>query len=168
MKTPPISERHFTVKTWVVNVNDYSWFLMDSWPSYCQKSRIAWLPSMFNWDTDSAWFLPRKEVIHPHLPVRIPCYDLTPIIPPTLGRSKVQTSGIGDFHGLTGGDCNLVITVAPHVACASNALRESSCFLLLESVLLLQQSSAFWFLLVLPLGKIFQNYEASWLSEDTF
>ncbi len=28
----------------------------------------------------------RKEVIHPHLPVRIPCYDLTPIIPPTLGR----------------------------------------------------------------------------------
>ena len=32
-----------------------------------------------------ASFLPRKEVIHPHLPVRIPCYDLTPIIPPTLG-----------------------------------------------------------------------------------
>ena len=30
--------------------------------------------------------LPRKEVIHPHLPVRIPCYDLTPIMPPTLGR----------------------------------------------------------------------------------
>ena len=26
--------------------------------------------------------LPRKEVIHPHLPVRIPCYDLTPITPP--------------------------------------------------------------------------------------
>jgi len=32
-----------------------------------------------------ASFLPRKEVIHPHLPVRIPCYDLTPIISPTLG-----------------------------------------------------------------------------------
>ena len=30
--------------------------------------------------------LPRKEVIHPQLPLRIPCYDLTPIIPPTLGR----------------------------------------------------------------------------------
>ena len=28
----------------------------------------------------------RKEVIHPHLPVRMPCYDLTPIISPTLGR----------------------------------------------------------------------------------
>ena len=47
--------------------------------------------------------LPRKEVIHPHLPVRIPCYDLTPIISPTLGRRKGHTSGIGDFHGLTGG-----------------------------------------------------------------
>ena len=23
--------------------------------------------------------LPRKEVIQPHLPVRLPCYDLTPI-----------------------------------------------------------------------------------------
>ncbi len=30
-------------------------------------------------------------------------YDLTPIISPTLGRNEVQTSGIGDFHGLTGG-----------------------------------------------------------------
>ena len=33
-------------------------------------------------------FLPRKEVIHPHLPVRIPCYDLTPIISPTLGSPR--------------------------------------------------------------------------------
>jgi hypothetical protein len=48
-------------------------------------------------------FLLRKEVIHPHLPVGIPCYDLTPIIPPTLGLCKDSTSGIGDFHGLTGG-----------------------------------------------------------------
>ena len=32
--------------------------------------------------------LPRKEVIHPHLPVRIPCYDLTPITKLTLGRNK--------------------------------------------------------------------------------
>ena len=30
-------------------------------------------------------FLHRKEVIHPHVPVGIPCYDLTPIISPTLG-----------------------------------------------------------------------------------
>ena len=51
----------------------------------------------------AASFLPRKEVIHPHLPVGIPCYDLTPIISPTLGLLEGNTSGIGDFHGLTGG-----------------------------------------------------------------
>ena len=31
-----------------------------------------------------AFFL-RKEVIQPHLPIRLPCYDFTPIIHPTLG-----------------------------------------------------------------------------------
>ena len=25
-------------------------------------------------------FLPRKEVIQPHLPIRLPCYDFTPVI----------------------------------------------------------------------------------------
>ncbi len=28
--------------------------------------------------------LPRKEVIQPHLPIRLPCYDFTPITPPTV------------------------------------------------------------------------------------
>ena len=34
-------------------------------------------------DLDSVC-IPRKEVIQPHLPVRLPCYDFTPIIDPTL------------------------------------------------------------------------------------
>ena len=29
----------------------------------------------------------RKEVIQPHLPVRLPCYDFTPIANPTFGSS---------------------------------------------------------------------------------
>lgn len=29
-------------------------------------------------------YLPRKEVIQPHLPIRLPCYDFTPIICPTF------------------------------------------------------------------------------------
>jgi hypothetical protein len=41
--------------------------------------------------------LPRKEVIHPHLPVRIPCYDLTPIISPTLGRGKHRRQVLATF-----------------------------------------------------------------------
>ncbi len=51
--------------------------------------------------------LPRKEVIQPHLPVRLPCYDFTPVTNPALGRcfQKVssRTSGVVDFHGVTGG-----------------------------------------------------------------
>ena len=30
--------------------------------------------------------VPRKEVIQPHLPVRLPCYDFVPITSLTLGR----------------------------------------------------------------------------------
>ena len=49
----------------------------------------------------------RKEVIQPHLPIRLPCYDLTPIIESTFGCCLLavssQTSGVPDFHGLTGG-----------------------------------------------------------------
>ena len=49
----------------------------------------------------------RKEVIHPHVLVGIPCYDLTPIICPTLDGSSLAVrppaSGITNSHGLTGG-----------------------------------------------------------------
>ena len=46
----------------------------------------------------------RKEVFQPHLPVRLPCYDLAPITSVTLGRSlRLRTSGTPGFHGLTGG-----------------------------------------------------------------
>ena len=51
--------------------------------------------------------LPRKEVIQPHLPVRLPCYDFTPVTNPALGRCFLtvssRTSGVVDFHGVTGG-----------------------------------------------------------------
>ena len=51
--------------------------------------------------------LPKKEVIQPHLPVRLPCYDFTPVTSPTLGiplqKVGVMTSGVTNFHGVTGG-----------------------------------------------------------------
>ncbi len=34
--------------------------------------------------TDSRRLLLRKEVIQPHLPIRLPCYDFTPITGPTF------------------------------------------------------------------------------------
>ncbi len=51
--------------------------------------------------------LPRKEVIQPHLPIRLPCYDFTPIIDFTLDGwlPKVTPPALGtsDFRGVTGG-----------------------------------------------------------------
>ena len=48
-----------------------------------------------------------KEVIQPHLPVRLPCYDFTPVTSPTLGIPLqlvgVTTLGIASSHGVTGG-----------------------------------------------------------------
>ena len=53
------------------------------------------------------YILLRKEVIHPHVLVGIPCYDLTPIIESTFGSCLLAvsslTSGVPNFHGLTGG-----------------------------------------------------------------
>ena len=34
----------------------------------------------------------RKEVIQPHLPVRLPCYDFTPIADPTFDGSLPTVS----------------------------------------------------------------------------
>ena len=49
----------------------------------------------------------RKEVIQPHLPVRLPCYDFTPITDPTFDGSFLSVgppaSGVADFRGVTGG-----------------------------------------------------------------
>ena len=45
---------------------------------------------------------PRKEVIHPLLPERIPCYDLSLIAEFTLSRYN-RDSGAPNFAALTGG-----------------------------------------------------------------
>ena len=51
--------------------------------------------------------LHRKEVIQPHLPIRLPCYDFTPVANPTFGSVPIAvrllTSGITGSHGVTGG-----------------------------------------------------------------
>ena len=56
------------------------------------------------------YFFLRKEVIQPHLPIRLPCYDFTPVIRPAFGSSffavRSLTSGVTDsrqhaFHFLS-------------------------------------------------------------------
>ena len=51
-----------------------------------------------------------KEVIQPQVPLRLPCYDFTPITsttvgacPPALSRVGPATSGRAGSRGVTGG-----------------------------------------------------------------
>ena len=49
----------------------------------------------------------RKEVIQPQVPLRLPCYDFTPVAHQTLGACllavSAATSGPTNSHGVTGG-----------------------------------------------------------------
>ena len=49
----------------------------------------------------------RKEVIQPQVPLRLPCYDFTPVTDPTvaccLPKVGTQSSGKTNSHGVTGG-----------------------------------------------------------------
>ncbi len=63
--------------------------------------------SSFDRIPHNAGLLPRKEVIQPHLPVRLPCYDFAPVTNLTLSSSfpkvRALTLGATGFHGVTGG-----------------------------------------------------------------
>ena len=48
-----------------------------------------------------------KEVIQPQVPLRLPCYDFTPVMDHTVvsafPKVRLPTSGATHFHGVTGG-----------------------------------------------------------------
>ena len=56
---------------------------------------------------DIGQLISRKEVIQPHLPVLLPCYDFTPVMKPTVDAVllavKQTSSGEPHSHGVTGG-----------------------------------------------------------------
>ena len=74
-----------------------NWTITETYFNLSETSRPA---RSFVW-------LPRKEVIQPHLPIRLPCYDFTPITSFTFGdvllAVRLSTSGPPGSHGVTGG-----------------------------------------------------------------
>ena len=72
-------------------------------PRCCSLDRrcLVWAPDR------SSDGLTRKEVIQPHLPIRLPCYDFTPVIDHTVASAplavKLPASGAANSHGVTGG-----------------------------------------------------------------
>ena len=52
---------------------------------FLERNNLSKLSKTFQFNAPFfVFFLHRKEVIHPHLPVGIPCYDFTPVTCPTF------------------------------------------------------------------------------------
>ena len=59
-------------------------------------------------DRETVWrSILRKEVIQPQVPLRLPCYDFTPVADPTVVACPLAVSetpsGKTNSHGVTGG-----------------------------------------------------------------
>ena len=94
-----------SLKTIQVQEEEQSTAKLFVW-SFSHSHISVYRPEMKRSDFSSR-FLPRKEVIQPHLPIRLPCYDFTPVINPTLDgvlpKVRRPALGVTDSHGVTGG-----------------------------------------------------------------
>jgi len=61
-----------------------------------RPARPGMVPGRARGGANVGHMLPRKEVIQPQLPLRLPCYDFVPVTRPTLGRCPPG----GLAHGL--------------------------------------------------------------------
>ena len=73
------------------------------------RAAVMFIEKLWNRDRETVLtnaFL-RKEVIQPQVPLRLPCYDFTPVADPTvvccLLAVSAQPSGETNSHGVTGG-----------------------------------------------------------------
>ena len=94
-----------SLKTIQVQEEEQSTAKLFVW-SFSQSHISVYRPEMKRSDFSSR-FLPRKEVIQPHLPIRLPCYDFTPVIGLTFDSWLLSVtslaSGAPNSHGVTGG-----------------------------------------------------------------
>src|SRR6266571_7887752 len=82
----------------------------DSLPSCSKRTERQRLiishPKTSDWAFPLEFFL-RKEVIQPQVPLRLPCYDFTPVADPTVVACLLAVgaapSGKTNSHGVTGG-----------------------------------------------------------------
>jgi hypothetical protein len=76
-------------------------------PNFYIESSGDNLPTTDKCERLSLIAVSRKEVIQPHLPIRLPCYDFTPVTNPAvviaLLAVRLTTSGRTRSHGVTGG-----------------------------------------------------------------
>ena len=76
------------------------------------SNQLSYRPSDTSMKNNLLWILTNnqsfvKEVIQPQVPLRLPCYDFTPVVGHTvvsvLPKVRLPTSGATNSHGVTGG-----------------------------------------------------------------
>ena len=76
------------------------------------SNQLSYRPSDTSSKNNLLWILTGhqsfvKEVIQPQVPLRLPCYDFTPVMNHTvvtvLPKVRLATSGATHSHGVTGG-----------------------------------------------------------------
>ena len=72
--------------------------------TFCSKANDQVIAASHN---DQRSFILRKEVIQPQVPLRLPCYDFTPVADLTVADCllavSTSSSGKTNSHGVTGG-----------------------------------------------------------------
>ena len=97
-----------TIQAWKLTVNSLRHWRFRNFRSFFFLYRV---PPIIDLRMKRPCFhfrlLLRKEVIQPHLPIRLPCYDFTPVIDLTLAGWLLAVtspvSGAINSHGVTGG-----------------------------------------------------------------
>ena len=91
------------------------WQDLNLWPhayQACALTNWATDPQIHRMKNNLLWILTNrqsfvKEVIQPQVPLRLPCYDFTPVICHTVvsvpPKVRLPTSGATNSHGVTGG-----------------------------------------------------------------
>ena len=96
--TSPLSGARSNHLSYRPNVKDVAWPNRRPW---IYAGVLVWGP----WEEVRS--RSRKEVIQPHLPIRLPCYDFTPVIDHSVVSVplavRLPTSGATNSHGVTGG-----------------------------------------------------------------
>ena len=68
------------------------------------RKQTEWIPCN-NLSVANIYFI--KEVIQPQVPLRLPCYDFTPVMNHTVAnvppKVRLSASGAAHSHGVTGG-----------------------------------------------------------------
>jgi hypothetical protein len=106
----PLHYQCSALTTWATSPIDYSWAVsLQRFTLYLTSLSCSpvYLLILSKWYDNKPLRKPgrsRKEVFQPHLPVRLPCYDLAPVAGLTLNSSsRLLSSGPPNSHGLTGG-----------------------------------------------------------------